>query len=81
MKPGATQGKERHEGVEEFYYVIKGEGVAHVNSESAPIRKGDAIPIVFRDVHSFENNGREDLELLVVGVARTKFVLDTSLVH
>ena len=37
-------GRKRHEGVEEFYYVISGDGIAHVNNESAEIHKGDAIP-------------------------------------
>ena len=71
-------GKKRHEGVEEFYYVIKGDGIARVNNESAAIHKGDAVPILFNDVHSFENNGSSDLEFLIVGVARVKWALDTQ---
>src|SRR5882724_7086733 len=30
LSAGASVGKKRHEGVEEFYYVINGEGIAHV---------------------------------------------------
>jgi mannose-6-phosphate isomerase-like protein (cupin superfamily) len=48
-----------------------------VNDESAPVHKGDAVPIVFNEIHSIENNGSEDLELMIVGIARQKFVLDT----
>ena len=78
LPEGTSAGRKRHEGVEEFYYVMDGEGVAHINNESAPIRKGDAVPILFNDVHSFENTGRSDLEFLIVGVARVKWALDTQ---
>jgi len=73
---GATVDKQVHTGVEEFYYVMNGGGTVHVNGESAPIRKGDAVPILFNDVHSFESSGTGELELMVVGIARQKFVLD-----
>jgi mannose-6-phosphate isomerase-like protein (cupin superfamily) len=78
LPTGTSVGKKLHAGVEEFYYVINGDGIAHVNSESAPVHKGDAIPILFNDVHSFENNGNADLEFMIVGIARQKFVLDTT---
>jgi mannose-6-phosphate isomerase-like protein (cupin superfamily) len=78
LPEGASAGKKRHDGVEEFYYVIRGDGTARVNDESAPIHKGDAIPIHFNDIHSFENNGSADLEFLIVGVARVKWALDTQ---
>jgi mannose-6-phosphate isomerase-like protein (cupin superfamily) len=64
--------------VEEFYYVIQGNGRALVNQESAEIHQGDAVPILFNDVHSFENTGRAELEFLIVGVARAKWALDTQ---
>jgi mannose-6-phosphate isomerase-like protein (cupin superfamily) len=78
-KGGSSQ-KERHEGVEEFYYVMDGEGMAHVNQENAPVKKGDAVPVHLNDVHSIENTGPGDLELMVVGVARTKWALDTQVI-
>lgn len=80
VPPGASVGKHRSEGVEEFWYVISGSGLASVDQESAPIRPGDAVPVFFREVHSFENNGTEPLEMMVVGVARTKWALDVTTV-
>jgi mannose-6-phosphate isomerase-like protein (cupin superfamily) len=77
IPPGASAGPHMHAGVEEFYYVMAGEGVARVNEESAPIKKGDAIPLLLGDVHSFENNGAGDLEFLIIGIAREKGKLDT----
>lgn len=79
LPSGASAGKKRHEGVEEFYYVISGQGTVRVNQETAPIKKGDAVPILFGDVHSFESGGG-DLELMIVGVARHKWALDTEVV-
>lgn len=77
LQPGASIGRHRHEGVEEFYYVMSGEGTARINDETAVIRQGDAVPVWLNDVHSFENTGGAELEFLVVGVARHKWALDT----
>jgi len=72
---GGSTSKDRHEGIEEFYYVMEGSGTAHVGNESAPIHKGDAVPVLLNEVHSMENTGAGDLELMVAGIARTKWVL------
>lgn len=77
LPAGASAGRHRHEGVEEFYYVIAGQGRAHVGAESAEIKAGDAVPVFLNEVHSFENTGGGELELMVVGVARVKWALDT----
>lgn len=81
LAPGASIGAHSHEGVEEFYYVMNGAGTVKVNKESAAIKKGDAVPVLMGDVHSFQNNGSEDLEFLVMGIARQKWVLDSTDVH
>jgi mannose-6-phosphate isomerase-like protein (cupin superfamily) len=74
MAPGATLGPHLHREVAEVYYVMKGQGTVTVSSpdgkETAPVREGDAIPIHLSDAHSFENNGSEPLEFLVIGVSR-----------
>jgi mannose-6-phosphate isomerase-like protein (cupin superfamily) len=77
LPAAAADGRHRHEGVEEIYYVMNGQGMAHVGEESARIGKGDAVPVLLNEVHSFSNDGTEDLEFLIIGVARTKWVLDT----
>jgi len=76
---GSSSAKERHEGVEEFYYVMSGEGVAQVGNDSAPIHQGDAIPVLFNETHAFRNTGAGDLELMVAGIARAKWALDTQI--
>lgn len=77
LAPGTSIGKHRHEGVEEFYYVIDGSGTATINNETAPVRAGDAVPVLLNDIHSFANNGTQPMELMIVGVARQKWALDT----
>ncbi|MES1261110.1 MAG: cupin domain-containing protein [Acidobacteriota bacterium] len=76
---GASSPKERHEGVEEFYYVMNGDGTAHVGAETAPVHQGDAVPVLLNEIHSFENTGTSDLELMIVGIARMKGALDTQI--
>ncbi|MCB1019633.1 MAG: cupin domain-containing protein [Acidobacteria bacterium] len=81
VKPGAKTLPERHEGVEELYYVLRGAGAAHVNGESAAMAQDDALPVLFGDIHAFENTGSGDLQLLVIGVAKQKWKTDTSIIE
>ncbi len=80
LPPGSSIGRHMHIGVEEIYYVMQGSGTARVGAETAPISKGDAVPVLLNDVHSFENNGAADLEFMIVGIAREKGKLDTVVV-
>jgi len=73
----SSEGRHRHAGVEEIYYVLNGEGEVQVDQETASIRKGDAVPVLLNQVHSFRNNASQDLELMIVGIATQKGVLDT----
>jgi mannose-6-phosphate isomerase-like protein (cupin superfamily) len=85
LPPGAATGPQLRRLVAEFYYVISGEGKATIASggqsaETAPIGKGDAVPIQLGDTHSFENSGSQPLEFLIVGVARdTSKALDAEI--
>ena len=76
---GSSDGLHRHEGVEEIYYVMSGEGQVTLNGETAPLHKWDAVPIKFNEAHAFTNNGSADLELMVIGISAQKNVLDTEL--
>jgi uncharacterized cupin superfamily protein len=79
IPPGASDGLHRHEGVEEIYYVMDGQGQVILNGETAPIHKWDALPIKFNEAHSFVNNSSADLELMIIGISAQKNVLDTEL--
>lgn len=78
LPPGASLGPHRHEGVEEVFYVIQGSGTVEVDGGSSPIVKGDAVAVLLNEVHAFSNDTPEDLELLIIGIAREKGKLDTT---
>lgn len=78
LPAGTSEGRHRHIGVEEVYYVMNGDGELLLNGMTAPITKGDVVPVLLREVHSFRNHGAQDLELLIIGVAAQKWVLDTE---
>lgn len=78
LPPGASEGRHRHRGVEEVYYVMEGGGEAQVEKETTAISKGDAVPVLIEEVHSFRNTGSQDLELMIIGIATQKWVLDTE---
>jgi mannose-6-phosphate isomerase-like protein (cupin superfamily) len=79
IPPGASIGLHYHKGVEEIFYVLNGEGQVEVNGETAPVHKGDGVPIRMNEAHSFVNHGSGDLEMMVVGIATQKNNLDTEM--
>ncbi len=74
---GASDGVHRHEHVEEIYYVLHGDGEVTVAGETAQIHKGDAVPVLLNEPHSFQS-GPQDLEFMIVGIATEKGVIDTE---
>jgi mannose-6-phosphate isomerase-like protein (cupin superfamily) len=77
LPPNTSIGPHVHHELEEFYYVMHGEGTVTVAAgrtapETASIKEGDAIPLLLGDVNSFSNVGSEALEFLIVGISRDK---------
>ena len=66
---GVTAGPRQLEGVDEVYYVIKGSGTATIGSESTAFKADNAFYGSLGEAIKFTNNGSEDLELLVIGIA------------
>ena len=79
LPPGASEGLHRHPGIEEVYFVLNGNGQAQVNGETAEIHKGDAVPVLLNEAHSFQNKSSQDLEFMIIGIASQKGVLETVL--
>ena len=50
----------------EVYYILKGEGIMHIDDETQIVRAGDTIYIPPKAVQSIENNGETDLEFLCI---------------
>jgi mannose-6-phosphate isomerase-like protein (cupin superfamily) len=70
--PSGSSAKRQLEGVEEVYYVIKGSGSVKLNSDSASIKADDAFYGSLSEAIALTNTGKEDLELLVVGITTSK---------
>jgi mannose-6-phosphate isomerase-like protein (cupin superfamily) len=73
---GGATSKSAKQAVEEFWYVVSGEGKVTVGTETAAVKSGDAVPVFLGESKSFENTGSGDLEMMVVGVTRSKWVLE-----
>jgi mannose-6-phosphate isomerase-like protein (cupin superfamily) len=59
-------------GVEEVYYVVKGSGTVSIDGHSGNIQGDDAFFAKLGEKVTISNNGNEDLELLVIGIAASK---------
>jgi mannose-6-phosphate isomerase-like protein (cupin superfamily)/heme-degrading monooxygenase HmoA len=69
---GSAAGPRQLEGFEEVYYVIKGSGTININNEKTVIKAGDAFFGALGEKITLANDGKEDLELLVIGIAASK---------
>jgi mannose-6-phosphate isomerase-like protein (cupin superfamily) len=73
VPPGAATPELPHDALAEAYYVLGGEGtisVTGVESGTAAVRAGDAIPVRIGEATRFTSTGSVPLELFVMGVAR-----------
>ena len=48
----------------EVYYILEGEGIIHINDESAKVRSGQAVYIPPNATQCLENTGNTDLKFL-----------------
>lgn len=69
---GSSTGKKVLDGIEEVYYIIRGSGTVNINSDSITINTDDAFSGSLGETLGFSNKGKEDLELLVIGIAVSK---------
>jgi mannose-6-phosphate isomerase-like protein (cupin superfamily) len=77
LPPNTSIGAHVHHELEEFYYVLRGQGTVTVAAgrnvaETVSIRDGDAIPLRLGDVNSLTNTGHEPLEFLIIGISRDR---------
>ena len=65
LPPGASIGYHRHLDTEEVYVVLQGTGVMTVDGEVVQVVRGDVVLNRRGGSHGLENNGVEDLAVLV----------------
>lgn len=54
---GMTLGGQHYHPFEEIYYIVEGEAVAHLETESYPVKAGDLVFAGVNSLHGFTNNG------------------------
>ena len=69
---GSAVGSRQLEGIEEVYYVMKGSGSVTINNGKAAVKADDAFFGKMGEKMTISNDGSEDLELLVIGIAPSK---------
>ena len=65
VKPGLTTWKHRLT-TSEVYYIMDGEGMMHIDSESRPVRRGSTVYIPPMAVQSITNSGKTDLVFICI---------------
>ena len=70
LGPGEVEGgpDNRHQGADQWLYVVRGTGVAVVNGERVALREGTLVLIRRGDRHEVRNTGRGPLRTLNVYV-------------
>jgi mannose-6-phosphate isomerase-like protein (cupin superfamily) len=63
VKPGDTTWLHRLK-TSEVYYIIEGEGIMHIDDESAPVRPGSTVYIPPRAKQCITNSGTKDLTFI-----------------
>jgi mannose-6-phosphate isomerase-like protein (cupin superfamily) len=69
---GATGATRVLQGVEEVYYVIKGDGTVSINNQVAAIKADDTFFGSLGETLTLASDGPDALELLVIGIAPSK---------
>ena len=69
---GSSAGPRQLAGIEEVYYVIKGMGAVAINDGKIDVKADDAFFGSLGENVTISNGGKEDLELLVIGIAPSK---------
>jgi mannose-6-phosphate isomerase-like protein (cupin superfamily) len=66
IAPGDAEGgaNNRHQGADQWLYVVSGTGVARVNGRRVALRAGTLVLIEHRDRHEVKNTGRTLLRTL-----------------
>jgi len=66
LPPGSSVGIHKHEGDEELYYIVSGQGIMSVDAEQQPVCAGDVVLTKSGSSHGLKNTGEQDLKFFVV---------------
>jgi mannose-6-phosphate isomerase-like protein (cupin superfamily) len=68
LPAGTSAGPRQMNGFEEVYFVVKGSGTVTINNQTEALTPESAFYGLLGEKLSFANTGKDDLELLVIGV-------------
>lgn len=66
LPPGASIGTHQHEGEDEVYIILSGEGLLDDGHTKTPVHTGDAVLTGNGESHAIANTGTTDLEMVAV---------------
>lgn len=66
MPPNTSEVKHYHTRAQQFFYILKGEAVFELNNDIVRVLAREGIHIGPQTVHQIRNEGKEDLEFLVI---------------
>lgn len=66
LEPGASIGEHRHDGEEEVYFILEGEGMMRIDGVDTPVAAGDACLTRSGHSHSLVNTGKAAMRFLVL---------------
>ena len=72
---GCSIGLHRHDEMEVVYYILSGSGRGTVNDGTYDVKAGDSMSCTVNNAFGVYNNGREDIEIIAVGVSMQKGVV------
>lgn len=66
IPPGDAEGgpANRHQGADQWLYVVSGKGTARINGQAHPLSAGVLLLVERRDKHEIRNTGRRPLRTL-----------------
>lgn len=67
LYPGKSTSGHKHDGQEEVYFFVRGEGIMEIDQEMLPVKAGDVITIPDGAFHKVYNNDKS-LELYFICV-------------
>lgn len=66
LEPGSSIGYHIHNGEQESYYILKGQGLYDDNGREVIVNQGDLTLCKDGEGHSIKNDGKEDLEFIAL---------------
>ena len=66
LKAGEDIGEETHDTIDQFFYIVEGNGEAVQSGEAKPFEAGDVVFVDAGTLHNIKNTGSGDLKLFTL---------------